>query len=307
MNTVETFASKSAWLEKRKQGIGGSEVAAILGLDPYKTPYQVWREKRGLDEPNQIQNAYTIAGNRLEKVVVEYFEDETGYVIAHQENEFVHIAHEQYPYMFGSRDRMYYNMGDLCILECKTTQKDVQKDDLPMTWFCQLQWYMGLYKCKKGAIAWLERGIRFDYVEIDFDADFFNYLVSEVKFFWENYVLGSLEPELKYVSDIERKFPFSKLGSVLEASDEMYEQYGKIKEIRSQIKELEEKEALLLDAWKMMMKDSEAVIYAGATLATWKQDKGGVKFDKDKFEKENPQLYSKYCVAKTPTRRFLIK
>ena len=31
-----------AWLEFRTQGIGGSDAAAILGLNPYKTNVQVW-------------------------------------------------------------------------------------------------------------------------------------------------------------------------------------------------------------------------------------------------------------------------
>lgn len=42
------------WLEHRKTGIGGSDAAAILGLSPFKTNVQVWEEKVGIREPDDI-------------------------------------------------------------------------------------------------------------------------------------------------------------------------------------------------------------------------------------------------------------
>ena len=37
--------SQIDWLKERQKGIGGSDVAAILGMSPWRTPYQVWEEK----------------------------------------------------------------------------------------------------------------------------------------------------------------------------------------------------------------------------------------------------------------------
>ncbi|HFC9341278.1 TPA: YqaJ viral recombinase family protein, partial [Enterococcus hirae] len=39
--------SHQEWLEDRKKGIGGSDVATVLGLNKYKSPYQLWLEKTG--------------------------------------------------------------------------------------------------------------------------------------------------------------------------------------------------------------------------------------------------------------------
>ena len=39
--------SHQEWLEDRKRGIGGSDVATVLGLNKYKSPYQLWLEKTG--------------------------------------------------------------------------------------------------------------------------------------------------------------------------------------------------------------------------------------------------------------------
>ena len=49
--TVIRPKDRNEWLEYRKSGIGSSEVATILGLNPFETPYQLWRRKIGLDEP----------------------------------------------------------------------------------------------------------------------------------------------------------------------------------------------------------------------------------------------------------------
>ena len=49
--TIIRPKDRNEWLEHRKSGIGSSEVATILGLNPWETPYQLWRRKVGLDEP----------------------------------------------------------------------------------------------------------------------------------------------------------------------------------------------------------------------------------------------------------------
>jgi len=38
---------REQWLELRRQGIGGSDAAAILGMNPWKSPMDVWLEKTG--------------------------------------------------------------------------------------------------------------------------------------------------------------------------------------------------------------------------------------------------------------------
>ena len=48
-NTIIRPKDRNEWLELRKAGIGSSEVATIVGLNPWETPYQLWRRKLGLD------------------------------------------------------------------------------------------------------------------------------------------------------------------------------------------------------------------------------------------------------------------
>lgn len=48
-NTIIRPKDREEWLQVRKSGIGSSEVATIVGLNPWETPYQLWRRKVGLD------------------------------------------------------------------------------------------------------------------------------------------------------------------------------------------------------------------------------------------------------------------
>ena len=77
-NTIIRPATHEEWLEVRKSGIGSSEVATIVGLNPWETPYQLWRRKRGLDAPKP-ENFAMKAGHYLEDAVSRFWADETGH------------------------------------------------------------------------------------------------------------------------------------------------------------------------------------------------------------------------------------
>lgn len=63
-----------AWLEQRRKGIGGSDVAAIMGLSRWRSPYETWCEKRGLVEPDDISDKPAVYwGNVLEPIVGEEY------------------------------------------------------------------------------------------------------------------------------------------------------------------------------------------------------------------------------------------
>ena len=63
-------ADDAEWLEQRKKGIGGSDVAAIMGLSPWRTPAEVWFEKTGRVEPPDLSDKpYVQKGVELEAYV----------------------------------------------------------------------------------------------------------------------------------------------------------------------------------------------------------------------------------------------
>ena len=78
MNELKTSTmSRDEWLEERRKGIGGSDVAALLGLNPYKTPLALWEEKTAKNVSDcTSESAYW--GTMLEDVVAKEFSKRTG-------------------------------------------------------------------------------------------------------------------------------------------------------------------------------------------------------------------------------------
>lgn len=74
--TLMTNPDRTSWLKSRQDGIGGSDVAAILGDSPWKSPYGLWGEKTQNIEAKDIsQNPRVEAGTRLEPLIREWFQD----------------------------------------------------------------------------------------------------------------------------------------------------------------------------------------------------------------------------------------
>ena len=116
--------TREQWLEERKNGIGGSDAAAILGLNPYKTNVELWEEKTKRREPVDIsEKDYVKYGTNAEEHLRELFKlDFPEYEVSHQENTI--IKHPTYPFLFASLDGQLVDKetGELGILEIKTTK-----------------------------------------------------------------------------------------------------------------------------------------------------------------------------------------
>lgn len=83
-----TNEQRAAWLEGRRWGIGGSDVAAVLSLNPWKTPLDVWNDKLGLSEDKEMSEpAYW--GTVLEDTVAREFQQRTGMKVQKVTHQFV--------------------------------------------------------------------------------------------------------------------------------------------------------------------------------------------------------------------------
>lgn len=70
-------ANEEAWLAERLKGIGGSDVAALMGLSRYKTPYTLWCEKSGeVEQPDLSSKEAVQWGNILEPVVGAHYAEQ---------------------------------------------------------------------------------------------------------------------------------------------------------------------------------------------------------------------------------------
>lgn len=313
MNTVIKPKSRKEWLKEREQGIGSSEVGTILGLNPWETPYQLWRRKMGIDPPKQESFAMR-AGHYLEDAVSRFYADETGKdIIKASEGDWLIVSNEK-TFMRVSPDRTFWlpdmphNRFNKGILECKTTQMQIDADDLPKHWFCQLQYQLGVAELPVGALAWLTAGREFGYKDIAFDAEFFGWMAEEVEKFWVDHIVNKQEPAATEVTDIILKYPKHQQGETLQADSQLLLAYEELKALKAEKSTAEARIKELEDMFKMAMGECESVTNAeGKTLCTWKAANPSFTFDAKALQKAEPDIYERYQIEKAGTRRFLLK
>lgn len=112
---------EAAWLESRKKGVGGSDMSTILGLNAFKTPYDLWLEKTGRVEPEDISDKWAIVkGNALENELRKRFRSNHPEMLVTDGTDKQFISREK-PYLRASLDGILQGEdGSFGILEIKT-------------------------------------------------------------------------------------------------------------------------------------------------------------------------------------------
>lgn len=149
MVTLTHFVSTEEWLKARR-AIGGSDAAALVGLNPYKTNIELWQEKTGRRTAPDISNeAFVKFGHDAEPLLRELFAlDHPQYEVGYVENNMV--INDRYPFAHASLDGWLTEKetGRKGILEIKTTnilqsmQKEKWNDRIPDNYYCQVLWYL---------------------------------------------------------------------------------------------------------------------------------------------------------------------
>lgn len=178
---------REEWLKERQQGIGGSDAAAIAGINPYRTPLQVYFDKTGTAalEPEQSEAAYW--GTVLEDVIAKEFSKRTGFKVQRKNAILKNI---RYPFMLANIDREIIDkeQGN-GVLECKTASaylaKKWEDNQLPDEYMLQIQHYLAVTGYQYAYIAVLIGGQRFDYKRVERDDEIIAQLIQIEGDFWE--------------------------------------------------------------------------------------------------------------------------
>ncbi len=152
---IGTFpAGSPEWLEQRESGIGGSEVASILGLSPYKSAVTLFYEKLGLIEPAPATTPMKL-GNLLEPGIVEAFKHEYPTIRVHHEN--LTFASLEDPRFRANPDAIIEDQdGNLSILEIKFTSQ--YWTEIPQHYRYQVLWYQFVTGLKNPATLYAVTG-----------------------------------------------------------------------------------------------------------------------------------------------------
>lgn len=299
------------WLKVRAPRIGGSEVSAIVGLNNFKTPYDLYMLKTGQVEP-EPESKIMRFGHYFEDAIANALEGEYGYQIIKNTKGNVIYLSKDYPFAEASPDRLAYLPGtrktqdNLCIVEIKNTTKNISCDeDIPDYWLCQVQWYMGITGIHKAVICWNHYN-DINIKELAFDETFFNYLVENAREFMENVEKG-IAPAPITAKDMNAIYPRHTEGKAVDVSEYIAIACEEYKTLTAQKKDIEAEIAKREEAIKLAFNDAESLSYGGLTLATYKASKDAEKFDSKAFVSEHPDLAKKYMKVTPGYRRLNVK
>lgn len=209
--SMQTFATREEWLKNRINGIGGSEISAVVGLNPYLSNVELWELKTGRKQAEDIsEKPYVKYGTQAEMHLRGLFRlDYPQYRVEYVDNN--SFTNDKYPWARASLDGwMYDEKGRLGVLEIKTTeilqsmQKEKWNAQIPNNYYCQILFYMAVMEADfavlKAQLKTVFDGIPYlqtkhyhiERADVQEDIDF---LMTKGAEFWE-YVKADKRPPL---------------------------------------------------------------------------------------------------------------
>ena len=296
------------WLRERQKGIGGSDVATILGLNKFSTALDVYEQKIA-ENPIEIEeNPKMRAGKRMEATIAKWYAEENGRKIQRRNDM---VWHKTIPYLFVSLDRIIVMQDEMTpgILECKNTTSLYYKSWDPLSDYVmmQVQHQLDVTGWAWAIVAVLVDGWDFKLIPVEPDPKLIAEKNKILANFWNNNVLKRIPPEPMSEEDIKKLYPQVKTGEVLEVTEEAYYQSRRLIEVKDKIKVLEEEEKDLSLSLKLLFKDKEIATYKGKTVFTWKQQKSHDDIDKSVLKNLYPNAYEACKITVPGNRPLLLK
>lgn len=297
--------SREEWVQSRRESIGGSDAATVLGLNPYSSPYALWAEKTGTVEPEDISDKEAVRlGVFLEPYVAQRFSEVTGKKVR-RENYI--LKNEDYPWAHANVDRMV--IGEKAGLECKTTSalnlKKFKGGEYPANYYCQCMHYMAVTGYEKWYLAVLIGNHDFRVFEILRDEDEIAALMEAEKQFWDC-VTANTPPAVDGMPATGQTLDaiYADNGELVDLTP-VCANLRQYIDLKAQMKALEEKLEEAANGIKAYMGNASKGTY-GDLSVSWKTCTTN-RFDKAAFMKKNPGVDLTPYHKTTVTRRFEVK
>ena len=255
MFTEMICANRADWLEQRRQGIGASDAAVILGLTKWKSPMGLYAEKTGLVPMSQEESDILEWGQRLEPVIALKYADETGrevidpgpYTIQKSRNVDFQLATLD-RIVTGGQPEAALSKDGPGALELKNViefKREDWQDEPPLLYQVQVQHQLAVTGFTWGSIAAIIGGRSFVWQDIPRNERFISILLHREEEFWRRVV--DQRPPAPDDSEataevIKALYPREQDGQVIAAPPELMSYADQLAAAKLEIKALELKE-----------------------------------------------------------------
>lgn len=315
-------AGHEAWLAARRDGIGGSEVGALIGVSEYETPFSVYNtKKRGGKDLSAVPAIEW--GHRLEEVVAQKTADELGLVSrfagglwAVRDNPILRVT----PDRFACNPRSWKAIG---VIECKTAGDDEHwrsgtitpsggnTGSAPLSYQAQLQWQLGILGLERGWLGCLVLGAerQFFTVEILRDRGWFAEMTNAAVTFWRDSILGDKPPmhDLKHprTEDLLKQLHPKVVRSSVELPDDAVDWLAEYQGAKREAEQAAKRLGEIKNYFRMMVGDAGAGYFGDQKVVSY-PEVTSTRVDVTALKTKYPQVAAAVTVPSSH-RRLTIK
>lgn len=284
-------------------------MAPILGLSKWRTPAEVYADKRG-ELPDNEPTVDMLIGTRLEQPMFELYRKTNPNLARVPEM----IRDQDFEILIANIDALEYGVEDR-IVEFKTARDDSSwgepgTDDVPLEYSLQVQHYMSVARVGVADILVLfknKRKIELVKYTVEADSKLQHAIRTRLLDFWHCHVLTGIPPEPTNVEEAQARWKKSVPCEVI-ASPTIIDTMTELHAVRARLKELETLEASLKFLAMQAMGEADTLkTPTGTILATWKTAKAARKIDVSLLREAFPQIAAKVETTGEPVRKFLVK
>jgi putative phage-type endonuclease len=311
-----TTISRDEWLDVRKTGIGGSDAAAAVGLNPYKSQLELWLEKTGrecgLRQPDPSDDTHpTYWGVLLEPIVASAYTKRTGHRVR-KINAVLQHPDPELHWMLANIDREVVGSSEVSILECKSAGINGAKswrDGVPEYVQIQVQHQLAVTGKQAADVAVLICGQALEVHRIERDPVLIERLIALEARFWQ-YVTTDTPPPPDGTDSAAHAlavlYPMDGGSSAdFTSHEDLNSAFERLIQVRAQLSSSQSEEAQLKQVIQAAMGEASQAKFATGQVS-WKKAKDTRTLDTEALQREHAQLLAGYMVPKTGSRRFLI-
>ncbi|WP_232834553.1 YqaJ viral recombinase family protein [Rhodoferax ferrireducens] len=306
--------NREQWLTVRKGGIGSSDAASAVGLNPYCSQLELWLNKTGrdaglpkVDPKDQTSPMYW--GTLLESIVAAHYTMRTGHKVRRIN---AVLQHPTEPWMLANLDREVIGTPEVQILECKTAGINgarLWKEGVPEYIQLQVMHQLAVTGTQTADVAVLIGGQDLQIHRIERDETMIARLMALERQFWRYVETDTAPPaDGSDSADVALRCLYPQdSGSVLDLSQDldMSAAFSDLLAVREVLTSNVLLEAQLKQRIQQRMGDATQVVFETGDV-TWKRSKDGSGLDVVNLLKDQPELLQRYALVKPGSRRFLV-
>lgn len=305
----------------RRKFIFASDVAAICGKNPYKTAFDVYLEKNGLKELDDLSdNDKVQAGNFMERGIIDFFEYKNKLKTISPTDTF---THPNYEFIKCHLDALVVSgepdfLGDTAVVtvspravlevKCVDINTKAQWDErVPVPYLLQLTAQMAITGLHKGYLAAYMGGDRLTTHIFAVNKQLEARMLARLVEFYNVCMLNKIPPQAATSEDALQMYPQS-TAKEIKVTDGLKLAVADFNAAKDRIDYYEEKKKAARDVICSYMGEHDKLVdHDGTVLVTWRNDKSSMKFDEKAFELHDKATHLQFMKERPGARKLLVK